>query len=83
VDILEINEKEVLRAKKIDERYLDNGKHTFSLFPNKYTNSSEYQTFIKNQNDEYFLIVNSFIIPDYYDYFHLKDGLNNFRFASL
>lgn len=83
VDILEINEKEVLRAKKIDERYLDNGKHTFSLFQNKYTNSSEYQTFIKNQNDEYFLIVNNFIIPDFYDYFNQKDGLNNFRFASL
>lgn len=83
VDILEINEKEVLRAKKIDERYLDNGKHTFSLFPNKYTNSSEYQTFIKNQNDEYFLIVNNFIIPDFYDYFNQKNGLNNFRFASL
>lgn len=82
IDTLEINGKEVLRAKDIDERYIDNGADTFSLFSNKYTNSSEYSTFINTENNEYYLLVNNFIIDDFYDYLHIEQWLNIFNFYS-
>ncbi len=82
VDTLEINGKEVLRAKNIDERYLNNGADTFSLFSNKHNNSNEYYTFIKNENDDYNLLVNNFIMPKFYDYLHIEQWLDVFSFYS-
>lgn len=79
-DIFEINGKKIIEAEKIDERYLNDWIDTFSLYPNK-NNSNQYYTYITT-NDTYYLFVNGFIIPDFYDYLELKNGLDIFTFAS-
>lgn len=81
-DTLEINWKKIIEAKDIDERYLMDWVDTFSLFPNKTNSSDEYYTFIKTDDNNYYLFVNGFIVRGYYDYLKLTDWLDQFEFAS-
>lgn len=79
-DIFEINWKKIMEAKNIDERYLNDWIDTFSLYSNR-NNSNQYYTYLKT-DDNYYLYVNGFIIPNFYDYLELKNWLDNFNFAS-
>lgn len=79
-DILEINWKKIIEAKRIDERYLNDWIDTFSLYPNR-LNSDEYYTYLTT-DDNYYFYVNGFVIDNFYDYLNLENGLNNFTFGS-
>lgn len=79
-DIFYINWKKILEADNIDERFLNNWKNTFSIYPN-IIKSNQYYTFVKN-NWKNFLYVNWFLIPEMYDYLKLEDWLDNFQFLA-
>lgn len=80
IDKLFLNQKMILQWEKIDERYINDAKDTFSIFPNE-NNSNEYYTYVWN-SDNSDLFVNWFIIPNMYDYLNLKNWLSEFNFLS-
>jgi hypothetical protein len=69
-----------LIADDIDERYLNNGIGTFSMFANN-NESNQYYTYI-TQDESHDLWVNGFIIKNMYDYLKFENGLDNFNFLS-
>lgn len=80
-DIFYINWKKVLEADKIDERYLNEWKWTFSIYPNR-LKSNQYYTYA-TINDYNYLFVNGYLIPNMYDYLKLENGLDDFSFFSM